>query len=197
MGECDDCGSQKCRNGTDCNYKKSGSCNFCHCSDNSSDFECNYCGQVFIGHDGTGYECAECGQSGCSDCVNAECEGCAVGVHYDGEGGEPCAPFVGEQYYYVMCSWCEENRGKTNSDAESKNESEPGPSCPDCGYQLDEPSPTLNEHRNADEGFCNHDKKKTSGDRELCYCCGTELGYWQTNGEFYDTIGAPYDDPRP
>ena len=193
MSECNDCGSQECRNGTDCNYKKSESCNFCHCSGNPELFECNYCGAGFIGHDPTTLECAECGQSGCSDCFKAECEGCAVAVHYDGEGGEPCAAFVGDQYYYVMCSWCEENRGKTNSNNVPKNDSEPGPSCPDCGYELDDFT-SLEDHRTDDDGSCDHERKTTSGDQEVCYCCGTELGYWQTNGEYYDTIGAPYDD---
>ena len=79
--------------------------------------ECNYCGALFS-PEPTWFECVECRQGGCSDCVNAECKGCAGAVHYDGEGGDSCAPFVGEQYYYVMCSWCEDNASEQYDDEE-------------------------------------------------------------------------------
>jgi hypothetical protein len=56
--------------------------------------------------------------------------------------------------------------------------------CKDCGTNCCSDDP--NE--------CEHPETKTRGDYDYCVCCGEQLGEWRTNNEFYDTIGAPYDD---
>ena len=199
MARCDDCGSIECRNGSSCSFFMNGNCRFCHCNDDDdSDYlVCGYCDARFHHSMNPFYECVECEQQGCSDCINAECEGCCGAIHYDGEGGEACAPFTGDQYYYALCSWCEKNRNSSDDNDEARDE-EPKSSysCPDCGSELED-YVSLDEHRTEGEGFCDHIKTTTRGDREICFCCGEDLGYWQSNEEFYDTIGAPYDDPNP
>jgi len=98
-----------------------------------------------------------------------------------------------------MCSVCCDNSScprHGDGDESSGGESESSDSCPDCGYDLED-YVSLDEHRTEDEGVCDHIRTTTSGDREICFCCGKDLGYWQTNEEFYDTIGAPYDDYNP
>ena len=187
MTKCDECKSVKCRNGKECEYKLQGNCGFCHCVGGPI-IECGYCGALFGIVAYSEFTCCECEQRGCSDCINAECEGCACAVHYDGEDGEPCAPFVEGSYYYVMCSYCQSKPNYVRPEAKD------GPSveiCPDCGFELTDCS--LEEHRDAEEGFCNHTLTTQSADQKICFCCKENLGYWESNEEYYDRTGAPYD----
>lgn len=187
MIECDECKSVKCQNGKECQYELQGNCRFCHCGDSSA-IECGYCGALFGAGSYSELTCCECEQLGCSDCINAECEGCACGVHYDGEGGSQCAPFVKGSYYYVMCSYCQSKPNYVRPEAKDVPSID---TCPDCDFELTDCS--LEEHRDAEEGFCNHALTTQSGDQKICFCCKENLGYWESNEEYYDRTGAPYD----
>ena len=103
--------------------------------------------------------------SRCNDCGCVECR-----------NGPSCKYLAQGNCTFCHCS------DSDNSDA-----------CPDCGYELGE-YVSLEDHRTEEENACDHDKTTTRGEREICYCCGADLGYWQSNEEFYDTIGAPYDE---
>jgi hypothetical protein len=37
VAKCGSCGARVCRNGSDCSFLSKGSCNFCHCEDESED----------------------------------------------------------------------------------------------------------------------------------------------------------------
>ena len=61
--------------------------------------------------------------------------------------------------------------------------------CDKCGAEYDDWY-DLDEHLDD----CEHPLTETRGDYDYCKCCGENLGEWRSNEEFYDTIGAPYDD---